>query len=263
MIPLILILFFISLLSIKTRRAPWYEQWVWNAISPTVSVFSWVGGEVSGAWHHYVWLVGTVRENERLQKELAGLKQKVVTLEEADAENKRLTELIDLKQRQWPEAIAARVMAYDPRAEFKSLRINRGSEDGVVPDMPVVAPDGLVGRVGPVFAHDAIVLLVIDPASHVDVLVERSRVRGLLAGTAKETELRQGYFLTRMEYIQRASDLKLGDTVVTSGLDQLFPKGILVGTVESIEHSRYGVFVDAEVVPTVDFSRLEEVLVLE
>lgn len=263
LIPLVLVVFFLSLLSPKTRRAPWYEQWAWNVVSPVTSVFSWFGGGLHHTWDHYVYLVGTQRENEMLQRELKELQQKVVTFKESVAENERLGQLLNLKNAQRSASVAARVIAYDPRSEFKSIRINKGSHDGLSPDMPVIATEGLVGKVGPVFDHDAIVLLILDPASTVDAFVERSHVRGLLNGAAKKTELRPGYFLTRLEYLKRSSDIQIGDQVVTSGLDQLYPKGILIGTVESVEHNRYGIFVDAEVVPTVDFSRLEEVLILK
>ncbi|MBI5298865.1 MAG: rod shape-determining protein MreC [Deltaproteobacteria bacterium] len=263
LIPLVLVIFFLSLLSSKTRRAPWYEQWAWNVVAPVTTVFSWFGGGLYHTWDRYVYLVGAQRENERLQEELKKLRQKMVAFEESVAENERLVHLLDLKNTQSPASVAARVIAYDPRSEFKSVRINKGSRDGLLPDMPVIATEGLVGKVGPVFDHDAIVLLIIDPASTVDAFVERSRVRGLLNGAAKKTELRPCYFLTRLEYLKRSSDIQAGDQVITSGLDQLYPKGILVGTVETVEHNRYGIFVDAEVVPTVDFSRLEEVLVLK
>ncbi|MDO8526906.1 MAG: rod shape-determining protein MreC [Deltaproteobacteria bacterium] len=263
LVPLFIALFFISLLSVKTRRAPWYEQWTWNVMSPVVSFFSWTHQETGSFWRRYIYFIGIVRENEDLQKEVDILRQRVATEVETEAENKRLADLLDLKTKSWPGSIAARVVGYDPRSEFKSLRINKGTKEGIKPDMPVVAPEGLVGKIGPVFSHDALVLLIVDPASTVDVLLQRSRARALLVGMEKETELRPGYFLTRLEYLKRTSDIQMGDTVVTSGLDQLFPKGILVGTVEAVQNGRFGIFIDAEVVPIVDFSRMEEVLVLK
>ncbi len=214
-------------------------------------------------WKHYLYLVGAGKRNIALENELKILRQKVVTFDELVFENQRLNDVLSLKQNSWPDSIAAKIIGYDPRSEYKSIKINKGSSQGVKTDMPVVAMDGLVGKVGPVFSNEAIVLLVIDPASSVDVIVERSRVRGLLVGMAKDTELRPGYFLTRLEYLNRTSDLQISDVVITSGLDQLFPKGLLVGTVETISNNRFGIFLDADVVPTVDFSKLEEVLVLK
>ena len=263
LLPLILALFFLSLFSSKTRRAPWYEQLAWNAVSPVTSILSWTNHEIADTLHHYLYLVGLSKRSEELAKEVANLQRQAVSYNEAFAENQRLTGLLDLRRQMEPNSIAARVVAYDPRSEFKTIQIDKGEKEGVKPDMPVVSREGLVGKVGPVFKEHAIVLLILDPANTVDVLDERSRVRALLIGTASDTELRPGYFLTRTEYLRRASDLKIGDMLVTSGLDRLFPKGIAVGTVEQIENNRFGIFLDAEVVPVVDFSRLEEVLVLK
>lgn len=263
LIPLLLVVFFLSLFSSKVRRTPWYEQLAWNIVAPVTSVFSWTGESLRGAWGRYIYLVKTERENETLHRELRRFRQRVVQFEVAMKENERFRRLLDLKNEEWPASVAARVIAYDPRSEFKSIRIDKGRRDGIAPDMPVIAPEGLVGRVGPVFSGDAIVLLITDPASTVDVFVARSDVRGLLSGTAKKTELRPGYFLTRMEYLKRNSDIQIGDAIITSGLDRLYPKGILVGTVEAVDYNRYGIFIDAEVVPMVDFTRLQEVLVLK
>lgn len=193
------------------------------------------------------------------------LQQKQIQYEEMAGELKRLRSLLDLKQREWPGTIAARVIAMDPRAEFRSLRIDKGSNDGVVADMPVIAIDGLVGKVGPVFKGESIILLIADPASHVDVVVQRSRVRGLLIGASfgMRSKLQPGFLMTRLEYVAGESDVQNADIVVTSGFDRLFPKGILVGEVEGIKENKYGIFLKARVIPAVDFSKLEEVLVLK
>lgn len=262
LIPVFLILFFASLLSGRMRRTPWYEQWALNAVSPVTSLFGWVSGGTGDLWHHYFYLVGQSKKNELLIQEVESLRRQVVVMQELELENKRLSELLELKRETAPEAVAAQVVAYDPAAEFKTILINKGSEEGVEPDMPVVSTAGLVGKVGPVFSDHAIVLLIIDPASSVDVIDLRSRVRGILTGERKKTELRPGYFLSRLEYVKQTSDLQVGDTLVTSGLDQLFPKGVAVGTLAKISNNQYGIFTEAEVVPMVDFTQLEEILVI-
>ncbi|MDP2599654.1 MAG: rod shape-determining protein MreC [Deltaproteobacteria bacterium] len=258
-----LVLFFASLLSGRVRRAPWYEQWAWNAVSPVVSVFSWVSHGTGDVWRHYIYLAGTAKKNELLTREVERLRQNTAVLEELRQENKRLQKLLGLARESFPESVAAQVIAFDPAAEFKTIVINKGGDDGIQSDMPVVSTAGLVGKVGPVFNRHALVLLIVDPASSVDVLDLRSRVRGILSGRGKNTELRPGYFLSRLEYVKQTSDIQEGDTLVTSGLDRLFPKGIAVGTIHKIIKGKYGIFTDAEVVPMVDFSQLEEVLVLQ
>ena len=262
LVPLFLVLFFASLLSGRVRRAPWYEQWVWNAVSPVTSIFSWTADSTGDIWHHYFYLVGQAKKNELLTREVEKLQRQTVEMEELRQENNRFRELLGLKQETFPQSVAARVTAYDPAAEFKTVVINKGSDNGIKPDMPVISAAGLVGKVGPVFAKHAIVLLMIDPASSVDVIDLRSRVRGILSGRGKDTELRPGYFLSRLEYVKQASDIQEGDILVTSGLDQLFPKGIAAGTIHKISNDKYGIFADAEVVPMVDFSQLEELLVI-
>lgn len=265
LLPFALGLFFLSLLSTKTRRAPWYEQWAWNTIAPVVSVFTVVKNKTASVWNHYFYLVGLSKENDLLQKEVAVLKQKQITFRLLSQENDRLKDLLQLKENHWPEAVAGRVIALDPRSEFKSLRINKGSRDGIASDMPVVSIEGLVGKVGPVFKRDAIVLLLVDPSSYVDVMVERSLLRALLrgGGLLHKAELQHGFFLSQMEYLKRESDIRRKDTIVTSGLDGFYPRGILVGEVVTIEKDGSGLFLKAGVLPAVDFTRLKEVLVLK
>lgn len=255
LVPLFAGLIFLSLLSVRARRSPLYEQWVLGALSPVTDLFRWTADGIRGTWNHYFYLAGVSRELPVLREEVELLKRQLAENRELIQENDRLKELLDLKQKTFPKSVAARVTAFDPRSEFKSVRIDKGSDHGIRPDMPVTAAAGLVGKVGPVFKKEALVLLIADPASFADVLVSRSRVRGLLAGNAG--------LLTRVEFLKKESDVQEGDAVVTSGLDQLYPKGILVGEIQGIEKDPLGVFQSAKVAPAVDFGRLEEVLVLE
>ncbi len=265
LIPFGLALFFLSLLSGRTRRAPWYEQWAWNSVSPLVSVFTAVKNKTASVWTHYFYLVGVSKKNDWLQKEVSALKQKQIAFRLLSQENDRLKELLQLKETSWPESVAARVIALDPRSEFKSIRINKGSRDGIAPDMPVVSVEGLVGKVGPVFKRDAIVLLIVDPASYVDVAVERSSLRALLrgAGLLRKAKLQHGFFLTNLEYLKRESDIRVKDAIVTSGLDGFYPRDVLAGEVMGIEKDASGLFLKADVLPAVDFAKLKEVLVLK
>lgn len=246
------------------HRAPWYEQWAWNLVSPITSLFAWVKANVKELGDHYLFLAGAAKESEQWQNKWLAARQKLVQLEELEQENERLTRLLELQQNQWPSGIAARVVAFDPRSEFRVIRIGKGSADGIRSDLPVVALDGLVGKVGPVFKRDALVLLLVDPASFVDGVDSRSQVRCLLSGSGllSHAELKHGYFLTRLEYLEKKSDVLLGDTIVTSGLDGLYPKGILVGTVTHLVTDGEGLFLKADLLPAVDFTKLKEVLVL-
>lgn len=260
-----LALFFISFLSGRFQRAPWYEQWAWNVVSPAVKVFFSIKSAGRSLWGHYFYLVGVARENETLQQKLLYFLQRQVSFDELDRENKRLTALLELKQLRWPQGVAARVVAFDPQSEFKSIRIDKGAKDGIQFDMPVIAREGLVGKVGPVFKNDALVLLIVDPANFVDVVVERSGFRALLRGSGflKQAELQHGIFLTILEYLKKQSDIQPKDLIITSGLDGLYPKGVVVGELEALEKDPYGLFLKGKVRPIVDFTLLKEVLVLK
>jgi len=262
LIPLLLILIFISLTTRTARRAPWYEELFWNLIYRPQRIANSVSDNMSDLWHHYVALIGAQKKNDVLTKRVAKLEGELIYSVELEEENKRLRDLLAYHDSFPYTTIVARVIANDPKAEFKSITINRGNKDGVKPLMSVVGPKGLVGRVGKVGSRFSQVLLIIDPNSTVDVLVQRSRARGLVIGTARRTELRPGYYLSRLEYLRRVSDVSDGDVVVTSGFDQVFPPGIPVGTISGLTKSRYGVFREATVVPFENMAELQEVLVL-
>lgn len=261
-LPLILILIFFSLTAQRVRRAPWYEEVFWNLLSGPQRLVSLIADGVAGAWGHYVALIGAKKENEILRKSLAELQGRFATARETEMENKRLRALLAYEESFPHRTLVARVIASDPRAEFKSITINRGFRDGIEPLMPVVAPRGVVGKVGKVAAHSSRVLLITDPNSAVDAMVQRSRARCMVVGAARRTALRPGYYLTRLEYLRRVSDIRNGDVVVTSGFDRIFPAGIPIGTVSDLRTTHFGVFKDAVVVPFENMAELQEVMVL-
>ncbi len=263
LVPLLIALFFLSLFSNLQRRSSWFEQWAYTLVYPFQVTADWISGGIGNLWHHYFFLVGAAVENERLQKTIQELHTKLVAMDEVQGENTRLHEILQLQEVLAPKGVAARVIAFDPRAELKSITIDKGSADGVAPNLPVMATAGLVGRVGPVSSRTSQVLLLLDPNSVVDVILSRSRVRALLVGASQKTELRPGFLLTELEYLRRMSDIQPGDEVVTSGLDTLYPKDLVVGIVGEIFPEKYGIFQKATVIPHVDFSQLEEVLVLK
>jgi rod shape-determining protein MreC len=125
----------------------------------------------------------------------------------------------------------------------------------VAKDMAVVTSDGVVGRVIEVSLHTAKVLLITDPNSAMDVIVQRSRTQGIMEGKVEEVCV--------LKYVQKNEDVQVGDKVITSGLGGIFPKGLMTGTVTRVERKRPGIFQYIEVTPSVDFSRLEEVLILK
>lgn len=213
-----------------------------------------VGEWFNSIWRHYFALVQAAEENDRLKKELAALKQRTVDRDELELANQRLKKLLEFKQNLDYPIVAAEVVGTDPSAQFKTVIINKGASHGVLPLMPVVCAQGAVGRVIWSSPHYAKLLLLIDPNSGVDVIVQRSRARGVAEG-APGGEL-------RLKYLIHTEDVRLGDKVITSGAAGVYPKGVLVGTVSAVRQGQDGAFQRVQITPAVDFGRLEEVLVL-
>jgi rod shape-determining protein MreC len=209
-----------------------------------------------GVGKHYIFLTRTQQENEALQRMVSTLREENNRLQEAVLAHGRLEKLYPLQARHpSSSSILAQVFARDPSSWFKSLLVDKGESEGVSRDMAVVVSEGVVGRVIDVSATTAKVLLVSDPNSAVDVIIQRSRAQGIMEGRVGEFAI--------LKYVQKGDDVEVGDKVITSGLGGTFPRGLLIATVTKVERKRPGVFQYVEVTPTVDFSRLEEVLILE
>ncbi len=262
LLPLLLALIFFSFTSMKMRRAPWYKEAVWNILAPPQRLVTGMSDGVKGSWQRYVALIGVEKERAELAKRVNTLEGELAKTGEVEKENERLRSLLAYHDSFPQRTVVATVIANDPRAEFKSITINRGAKDGIKPLMPVVGPRGLVGKVGTVGRGHARVLLLTDPNSAIDALVQRSRARGMVVGAAWRAELESGYYIARLEYLRRVSDIRDGDVVVTSGFDHVFPPGIPIGKVREVATSRYGVFTKADVVPFEDMSELQQVLVI-
>jgi rod shape-determining protein MreC len=205
-------------------------------------------------WLNYFYLVNVRQENLRLRTSVNTLKMENSRYRELLSTHERLDKLLQFKQDTGRPVLAAQVIGLDPTGWFKSVIINKGKEDGLEIDMPVVNAVGIVGRVVSLSPNYAKVLLIIDQNSAVDCLVQRSRDRGIVKGLSTE--------ICKMDYLVKASDIAVGDIVVTSGLGGVFPKGIPVGEVLNVEDITGELFKDIEVRPAVDFSKLEEVLII-
>jgi rod shape-determining protein MreC len=202
----------------------------------------------------YIDLVGTQRENARLKAQLDRLNSERAHAEELEAENQRLGGLLDLRQALGLDAVAAEVIGSDATGAARTLVIARGSAGGIKPGMAVVSSEGVVGKIIETSPHAARVLLIDDHNSALDAFDQRTRARGIIAGVPDDG-------LT-MKYVDRADELKVGDPVVTSGLDGIFPRGMLVGYVTAVRREGPGLFLSVDVGPAVSFRRLEEVLVV-
>jgi rod shape-determining protein MreC len=204
-------------------------------------------------WTGYVALRGLRTENDALRGALAAAQ--VATQEQrALADRARsLEQLLGLRDRSNLSTVAAEVIAGAATPEFRTLTVDRGTIDGLRGDMAVIAPAGVVGRVITPAVRAAKVQLLIDRNAAAGALIERSRSQGVVVGT--------GGARLQMDYVSEVSDVIVGDLVVTSGIDGIYPKGYPIGTVESVERSG-GAYRRIIVRPAVDFTSLEDVLIV-
>jgi rod shape-determining protein MreC len=223
-------------------------------LSPWQRAFHWVVGSVGAVFQKYVILVNLKEENHQLQEEVRRLKQENADLKESAQTLERLQRLLLLKARVPAAMIAAEVVAYSPSAWFRTIVINKGQRDGVRKGFPVVTSEGVVGKVTRVSSRSSVVLLVIDRNSAVDCLAQRTRTRGILEG--------EGGGRCYLRYVSRTEDIQIGDHIVTSGLEGIFPKGLSLGEVAKVEKKAYGLFQEIEIMPSADLGRLEEVMVI-
>lgn len=232
------------------RRSGAVEQTLLASSRPFQSAFAWAGSEtfaLAGL------LVPPLRSGSDLEAENRRLRAELVQLEEYRLENERLKRLLDFTENQQTRGVAARVIGADATSWFATATIDKGSAQGVKEGMAVVNDQGLVGRVVRCAPHSSRVLLVTDASSAVATLVERTRTRGVARGTGEGLTL---------DYVALPEDVEPGDVVVTSGLGGVFPKGLPLGTVTAVTRGGFGMFQSITVLPAVDVTRLEEVLVV-
>ncbi|MCL4812863.1 MAG: rod shape-determining protein MreC [Vicinamibacteraceae bacterium] len=192
-------------------------------------------------------------ENERLERELANLQLRLQEQRALATEARRLQDLLDLRANVVERTLAAEVIAGNASPYFRTVTIDRGRLDGVAADMAVLAPTGVVGRVvGQPAPRASRVQLLIDRNAAAGAVTERTRAGGVVVGDGE-----QGL---RMDFVSNLADVKVGDLVVTSGLDGIYPKGFVIGTVSRVDRGQ-GLFQEIQVTPRVDFSALDEVLV--
>ena len=205
-------------------------------------------------WEHYFFLVSVAHENKNLKKSLNQFVGKSNQWHEIDLANSRLRDLLNFQKAPTNKVVAAEVIGKDPSGWFKTVIIDKGKSDGLQKGLPVVLPTGIVGQVIEAAGHYSKVMLVIDRNSAVDALVQRSRARGIIKGESADQ--------CRFEFVLRKHDVQIDDTVIASGLDGVYPKGLRIGRVADISQRNSDIFYEITVAPFVDYEKLEEVLVI-
>lgn len=227
---------------------------VLELIAPVSRLAEMVRDGVGTVWDRYVHLVDTSAENELLVARVEELEGKLSALSEFERENARLRQMLSFSAENGFRSVAASVIGSDPSGWIRGIVIDRGSVHGVEPGMAVVHSKGIVGQVASVSSNASRVLLVNDHSSGVDVVVQGSRARGVVEGAGER--------VCELKFITKETQVKEGDLIITSGMDRVFPKGLMVGTIVDVDSQSGGLFQRVEVKPSVDFSRLEEVLIV-
>jgi rod shape-determining protein MreC len=229
--------------------------WTVTAFTPVEKVFVSTGRFFRNGWHNYADLRGIRKQNRELQDEVARLQMEQVRLKQDADQARRLQVLLDFKEKFISKTVAAQVIASSGTEQSRLITIDKGSNDHIKPDMPVITPDGIVGKVKEVFPLSSQVLLINDHDSGAGVILESSRLQGIVKGTS----------LGELQINDIMSDEKVesGERVITSGGDRIYPKGYSVGTVIGATPDRENdPFLVIKIKPAADLNRLEEVLVI-
>ena len=204
-------------------------------------------------WSGYVGLRDVREENAELKQQLADAQVQLQQQRALADRSRGLDRLLGLRERLTLNTVAAEVIALGATPDFRTMTIDKGSQQGLRSDMAIIAPAGVVGCVVVPSLRAAKVQLLIDRNAAAGALIERSRAQGVVVGGGDE--------MLRLEYVSEIADVAVGDVVVTSGIDGIFPKGFIIGRVEAVDRSGRA-YRRITVSPAVDFSSLEEVLVV-
>lgn len=235
------------------------QRAVFTLLSPLQNGVSAVVRGVVGAWTGYLDLRGTRGENQRLVERVRNLETLLQERGHLAREAERFRELLGLREILPMTTIVAEVVARDGLPWYRTILINKGSEDGLALEDPVISPTGVVGRIIAIGPHAAKVQLLQDRDSGAGVLIERSRVTGVVSGQVGFSDTGSSDLV--MKYVPELADVTVGDVVVTSGQDRVYPKGLVVGRVRVVGKGS-GLSKDILVEPSARFAQVEEVLVV-
>jgi rod shape-determining protein MreC len=230
-----------------------FEDAVLSISRPLQQAATWTTKRLGGVWDNYIYLVNAQRDNQRLREELKWLRQENHRHLEASLQYQRLQRLLNFRDQTPLDVVAAEVIGRNSNSWTEIIYINRGTRDRVAKGLPVVTHDGLVGQVVHAAPTLSQVMLLTDFRSGVDALVQRTRASGVVAG--------RGRNVAELRFLPVGMDLQLGDRLISSGMGGVFPKGLIIGEVKDI-HRNGRQTQQVEIQPSVDFSHLEEVLVL-
>lgn len=244
----------LSISSLRHEAALDSGQMGMTIISPFQKMVISATQSIRDVWRQYFWIISTIQENESLKTRLNQAINDLNRRKELELSNIRFRKLLDFKTQLPYRTVACEVIGKDPSPWFKTLIVDKGQINGIQKGLGVMAPEGVVGQVIDVTDNFSKILLIIDPNSAVDALVQETRSRGIVKGDSLG--------MCQFRYVSRKDDISVNDSVISSGLDGVFLKGFPIGRVREVVRNHSGIFQDIVITPHVDFEKLEEVLVV-
>jgi rod shape-determining protein MreC len=226
--------------------------WTVTAITPLEKGIVGLQSGVGNVWHNYIYLRGVRQQNRDLQDKIQQLQLEQVRLRQDAEQARRLQTLLGFKEQFIDQTVAAQVIGSSGSEQSRTVYLDKGSNDGIKQGMPVISAEGVVGKIIQALPRSSQVLLISDQTSGVGTILEQSRLQGVLKGKASGEIV--------LDKVMAEEDVKVGERVLTSGGDQIFPKGLPVGTVGEVK--RGGEFLQVTVKPATPLNHLEEVLVI-
>ena len=245
-------LLFLSFQITRNHNVPLIKIWALAVFDPFERSLKGITDATTWAWRTYGGLWRAQQENRDLRRELAATRSQLQQVAEYAEESERLRGLLDFKAHAPFQTVAAEIIAFSPGASSNAILIDKGTDYRLTPDLAVITPAGVVGKIISVFHHSSQVLLITDPSSGVGTMLERSRTQGVLKGV--------GNNLCQLDYVMNEESVSSGDAVVTSGLDQIYPEGLPIGTVLKVGGGN--IYKSIVVRPAASLDSLETVLVV-
>src|SRR6202167_6123561 len=246
-------------LAVQVKRSPDAEntrlirRWAADLVTPFERGLVWAQTSSNNLWHNYFFLRGVRAENRQLKEQIEQMRLEQVRVREDATQAHRLQSLLAFKEQVIAKTVPAQVIGSSGSDLSRSIYIDKGSNEGIASDMAVITAGGIVGKVLRVYPSTSLVLMINDQTSGVGAMLEKSRLQGVLKGTPEGAVI--------LERVMSDEQVVPGDTVLSSGGDQIFPKGLPVGTVTKVSPGRE-MFLNIQVKPAADLSRVEEVLVV-
>lgn len=237
----------------NTSRPSFYQSALIETFAPIQRGTTSLKETIVNIVENYFFIVNTSKENKILKKSIDDLENSLFDMSEIQKENQRLKRLLEFGKEIQKKKVLAQVVAWDSSSEFSVLRINKGSSANIKVRDPVITINGIVGYIFRVTPNYSDVLTILDQNNRVDAIVARTRSHGIIEGISKDKCI--------LKYVARTEQVELGDEVISAGLGTIYPKGLKIGRITKVDKENFGITQSIEITPSVNFNKLEEVVV--